>query len=311
MALTISEAAKLAANNYEFHKAAVLATFAESSPLMRNMVVETVPGLSYTWTREAFTSGGVGFRGINEGFASDQGTFETLSVVLKEAGGDMDIDIKLLRNAANGDEIRARHQALKSKTLGQLCASKLILGDSGADAREFDGLKIKTGGASPTAGGQVIDNGGGALSLKKLDELMDSVDNNVGMKYLVMSKAMRRNLTAFLRNSVSISTGRDEFGSQIISYNGCPILEADESGNIATIGFDEEGSTTTSIYCVAIGESGLKVVQGAGGMDVRSLGERDSQPQERIRVDWSIALVDEHPRCAARLFSMTNATATA
>ena len=248
----------------------------------------------------------VGFRSVNEAFAASTGSFERKNVALKYAGGDMDIDVVLTRNTPNGNEVRARHQMLKSKSLGQHLASKLINGDSSVDAEEFDGLATLLDTAI-TGDARIVQHptaNSSALSCKYLDQLLDAVDSNLGTKALIMTKAMRRNLTSFLRSSQSISTDRDAFGMQVMTYGGALILEADENGGPATI--SEDASGLESIYCVALGESGWKIVESQAGLSVRNLGERTDTPAERIRVDWTIAPVDESKRCIARLFNVSN-----
>ena len=53
MALTILEAARIAANNGEDKKAGVLMTFAETSPLLAAMPIVSIQGNSYAYVRES------------------------------------------------------------------------------------------------------------------------------------------------------------------------------------------------------------------------------------------------------------------
>lgn len=315
MALTIVEAAKIAANNGEFKKAGVLASFAESSPLLRAMPIVTIPGNSYAYARQAELPT-VAFRAVNSGFTPNEGKVEIRTEALKLIGGEVDVDRALVQQM--GPDVRSVHEQMKSIALGQTIGEAIVKGAVATDVNGFDGLKVRYGGAhtatvTPTTSTQIISNGGtaGALSLSKLDAAIDAVDKSIGRRYIICNQATRRNITSFLRTSSQISVTRDEYGNQVYSYAGLDILELDQNGNRnASAAFADNGSTD-SLYVVALGEGGLHMIQGAGGMSVRDLGEIPTAPVYRTRIDWACALVDEHVRCVARLFNFTNVQAVA
>ena len=57
----------------------------------------------------------------------------------------------------------------------------------------------------------------------------------------------------------------------------------------------------TSIYVVSLGDMMLTGIQGAAQMQVTDLGEFQSAPVYRTRVEWDISIALWHGRCAARL----------
>ena len=69
-------------------------------------------------------------------------------------------------------------------------------------------------------------------------------------------------------------------------------------------------ATATSIYVVSFGEGMLQGIQ-SGVMDVRDLGELQTQPVKRTRVEWYAGIALFHPRAAARLWSISNAAVVA
>ena len=159
-------------------------------------------------------------------------------------------------------------------------------------------------------------SGGDALSLSKLDELIDAVDDP---QYLLMSKAMRRRLTQAARNtSVGgyITYGVDEFGRPITKYNDLPILIADANGDVyKTLAFDEAnpggGSNVgTSIYCLSFGETTCSGIQNGDAM-VNDLGELEGKPSLRTRVEWYNGIAIYHPRSVARLRGIKDAAVVA
>lgn len=305
MALTILEAARIAANNGEDKKAGVLMTFAETSPLLAAMPIVNIAGNSYAYVRESVLPG-IAFRAVNSGYTESAGATAQISEPLKLIGGDLDVDKFLVQT--NGAQVRSIHERMKATALAQQIGIKLVKGDATASTLEFNGLEARYGGTGTTVttGGQVLSQNG-ALSMKKLDEMIDLVDPGIGQKALVMTKAMARNILTFLRSSsTAITMSVNEFGQRVTSYYGMPILIADQNGDQAAIASGDDGGSQESIYCVALGPSGLHMIQ-SGGIDVRDLGEVHTAPVYRTRVEWYCGLVDEHPRCVARLADVNSA----
>lgn len=321
MAVSLYQSALIAQNNGEFKKAGILSTFAEV-PLLGAMPLVSIQGNSFAWTREA-NLGNVQFRGVNGSYTEGAGSVETRSVPLKIIGGDLDIDRYLVQT--HGPEVRSAHETMKAKLLAQTIAYQVIKGSvtaaggATADVNGFDGLQVRFGGgfggvAVVDAGenaDQIMSNGAAALSMRNLDDAIQSVDNPT---HLLMSKKMKVNITALLRSSASLATSRDEFGRIVTTYAGLPIIEADVLGTstgLQSLGFNEGASSnTTSIYALSMTDMGLCMVQN-GGIDVRDLGEQNSKPVFRTRVEWYCNLVDLHPRCVARLHNITDAAAVA
>lgn len=321
MVLTLMQSALLAANNGEFKKAGVLQTFATTSPLLGAMPMVSISGNSYAWTREA-SLGSVGFRGLNQALNESAGAVEQRSVGLKIIGGDLDVDRFLVQT--HGAQIRSAHEQMKASLLAQTISFQIIKGRLSSDANGFDGLQTRYGGGFGTAAtvdsgenaGQIFLNNatGAALSMTNLDTIIQAVDNPT---HLLMSKKMKVNIQAFLRgNNTAVQMVKDEFGRLVTTYNGLPILEADVLGTTAgleQLGFNEgNGSTSvnTSIYCLSLSDMALHMVTN-GGVQVRDLGELDTRPCFRTRVELYANIVDAHPRCVARLAHITDAAATA
>lgn len=323
MAVSLYQSALLAANNGEFKKAGVLQTFGMTQPLLAAMPLVNITGNSYAWTRQV-ALGSAGSRALNSSYSEGAGNVETRTVPLKIYGGDLDVDNFLLRT--HGPGIRSQHEQMKAAVLAQTIAYQVIKGStttSGgatADANGLDGLQVRYGGgfgstAVVDAGenaGQILANSGGsdALSMRDLDLAIQAVENPT---HLLMAKAMKVNITSYLRSSSSIQQTKDEFGRLVTTYNGLPIIEADSLGTVSgleQLGFNENNDSTTSIYVLSLSDMGMYMVQ-SGGIDVRDLGEQNSKPVWRTRVEWYCNVVDAHPRCVARLYNIANLTAVA
>ena len=312
MAMTLLEAAKL--NSGEVLRSAIIELFAENSSVLAAMPFIDIGGGAYTYNSEGQLPG-VAFRGVNESYAEGVGVINPATERLRIAGGDLDVDKAIIR--MNGASVRSQHESMKVKALSMFLSKTFIKGDGEVEVREFDGLQKRLTGpqlvdvldATPT-------DGGDPLSIGKLDELIDTVDNPT---HLVMSKALRRRMTAAARDTTIggfISYAQDDFGRTQTLYNDLPILilEQDETG-ARILDFNEVGAggstaTATSVYCVNFSEEGVSGIQN-GVMDVTDLGEIDTAPVLRTRVEWLVSMVVLSSRGAARLRGISNAAAIA
>lgn len=320
MAVNLVEAARLAANSGDTKRAGVIMTYAEQSMLLQAMYTEPIPGNAWAFTREASIPAG-GTRAVNEGYTEASGETETIAEPLKIYGGDLDVDNFIIQTG--GPSARTTHEMLKAKGLAQKLGYDLVKGSVGttggatADPKGIHGLQARYGGgfsttAVSTSGanaGQLLANNGAsdALSVAKLDQLLMMVDNPT---HLLMAKKMVINLKTFLRSSASMAYTEDSFGRRIDTYNGVPILWADINGDTASLAFDENNDSTTSVWALSIGADGLKLIEN-GGIQVKDLGEQDAKPVWRTRVDWYVGLSDQHKRCVARLYNVADLAAVA
>lgn len=308
MALTLVEAAKL--HSGEVKRAAIIELFAQESDILRTLPFDTIAGNALQYNREE-TLPGIGFRGVNEAYSESTGVINPLTEPLVIAGGDLDVDVFILETM--GQDQRAVQEAMKAKALSLRWSQAIIKGDNSADPRVFDGLQVRLTGTQKIAAGATAN--GSALSLAKLDEAIDACDNPT---HLIMNKTMRRRLSAAARNtSVGgyITYGQDEFGRQVTKYNDLPILilQQDNTGS-DILPFTEAATsgtaTATSIYVVSFGEGRLQGIQ-SGVMSVRDLGELQTQPVKRTRVEWYAGIALFHPRAAVRLWSIADAAVVA
>lgn len=309
MSLTLVEAAKL--HSGEVVRSSVIEMFARESDLLRVIPFDNIAGNAYRYSREV-TLPGVAFRGVNESYTESTGIINPLVEALALAGGDLDVDKFIVKT--QGADQRSTHEAMKVKALAAEITRVLIKGDSASNPREFDGLQVRITGNQKIAAGSA--SGGDALSLLKLDE---AIDATTSPSHIIMAKAMRRLLTAAARNtSVGgyITYGVDEFGRQITKYNDIPILVPySDNGGTEPIAFDEAnpggGSAVgTSIYVVGLGDGLVRGIQ-SGTMEVTDLGELQTAPVYRTRVEWYPGMVIEHGKAATRLYGIKNAAVTA
>lgn len=304
MALTLPEASKLALANGEVKRAAIIRIFAEKSDLLRVMPFVDISGNSYAYNVEGALPG-IAFRGVNEGYTPSTGVVNPQSEPLKIAGGELDVDSFIIKTTGNA--VRTTHESMKATALAQMLGKTFITGNSNTTPREFDGLENRLTGT------QVLSNStaanGTGLSCTKLDEAIDRVDNPT---HILMNKATRRQLNAFLRsNNTAIVMQKDEFGRPVMMYGDLPILIADGNGDLAAIGTSESytgGGTAdgSSVYVLSLGDGRLNAIQN-GTMGVEDLGLLQSQPLWRTRIEWFVGMTLQHPRAACRLRDVDSA----
>lgn len=309
-AMTLLQASAMAAKSGREFDAAVIEIYARANRMLEMIPFRGIGGNAYAYRQEEALPG-IGFRGVNQGFSESTGIINPITEVLTIAGGDIDVDRFILKT--EGEDQRSTQEAMKIKALGHKWAHTIIKGDSETTATEFDGLQKRVTGGQLIAAGATAN--GTPLSLAKLDEAIDLVDNPM---CLVMNKSLKRRFTAAARNSSVggyIVTARDEMGRRVTSYNDLPIVVMGENDDVYnTLDFTEactSGTATgTSIYIARFGENGIMGIEN-GGIDVRDLGELEAKPTLRTRIEWYSGICIKHPRCVARLYSIADAAITA
>lgn len=311
MTLTLLEAMKMAPDD---QTAVIIEEYAASSDILQMIPFRNIEGSGEHYNREDSLPG-VGFRGLNEGYSVSTGVLNPQSEALKTAGGDLDVDRRIVDQQGTGS--RSAQELMQVKALALAWTKSFIKGDSRVNPRVIDGLQTRVTGT------QLLDNAaaGAALSLNNLDALIDQVDQPSA---LIMPKALRRRLTQASRNTGVggfITYQMNQFGQQIAYYAELPILivDYDETGAdimpFTEASPDNSVTTCNSIYCVSFGEmmvSGIQGrVHGQHGIYVKDLGELETKPAMRTRVEWDTGITVKHGRSVARLRGITNGVVTA
>lgn len=311
MALTLIEAAKVAKNNDQIYRAGIIETYANADPIMQIMPFETINGNTWTFSREQSLPG-VAFRGVNETYDESTGKIELVSETLSIAGGYLDVDKFILKT--QGMEQRTIQENMKVKSLALDIAKTFIKGSVMTDEKSFDGIQARIGADANQLIAAGTTASGTALSLNKLNKLIDAVTRPT---CLVMNRTLRSLLSeAAHTTSVGgyITWNKNEFGQRILYYGDLPIITTGKDNtNAEILAFDEAcysgSSVGTSIYCLSLGEDGVKAIQYAD-MEVKDLGELQTKPSFRTEIEWYVGMVIQRTDAAARLYSIKEATVT-
>lgn len=309
MPMTLVEAAKLETRNLV--RAGVIEQYARSSEILRVLPFQDIEGNALAYNREEQLPG-VAFRGVNEGYPESVGVINPATETLYIAGGDLDVDRFIIQTM--GAQVRSVHENMKIKALAQVWTAKFVKGDTTMQPREFDGLQARLTGYNLIDAGNTA--GGNPLSLELLDEAIDRVSNPT---HILMSRSLRRKFKA-ARNNVnlagSINLEKDDFGRPVDVYNGLPLLTTyGDNVNPDPLGFNEASpgggtNTSTSVYVLSMSTDGVSGIQN-GGIDVRDLGELETMPLFRTRVEWYAGIGIFNGSAAVRVRGISNAALVA
>lgn len=285
--------------------------FAMNGDLLAALPFDTIGELSLPWEQEGALPGAA-FRKIGAEYVESHGVINPQVEHLKIAGGDIDTDY-VLTQTTRGASRWAQQRLLKTKALAQALHYALIEGDADAGSG-FHGLKRRC----PVTSARSLDNGSGgsAMSVKKLDEAIDSTLNPT---HLLMNFASARNFKAYARTLVGVAEPEQTaLGRPVETYRGLPILIADRHPGLAStpLQFDDAtldptaGANTTSVFVLSVGGMGYHGVQLAP-MNVESIGRVSGTNTVRMKIEWVCSHLLKTPFAIRRLYNITNATAAA
>lgn len=295
MALTLSQAAVESPNMLQ---RGVIETFIDESPVLSRIPFMEIEGNAYQYAKESSLPG-IAFRAINAAYTESTGAVVSATVGLKIMGGDADVDRFLQRVMSNFTDQRARQTRLKAKAAAIKFTENFFEGDSGVDANSWDGLRtMLTGNQLITAGAN-----GATLTLDMIDDMLAAVD---GADVIYANDRHIRKINALRRASGQAELeSAQEFGRLVYFYAGVPIVDVGNGlAGTEILGFDEtvgSSNITSSLYAVKWGEEEYTSGLTNGGIDVYDLGELETKPAFRTRIEWYNAIALFNGRAAARL----------
>ncbi len=313
MATTLSEYAKLS-NDVLYQ--GIIETIIKDSPVLQMMPFIEIVGNALTYNREKTTPEAAFYAVGGQIAAPGSFEFDQLTATLKILVEDADVDNYVRGTRQNVMDIEAAILELAAKAVKQKFEQTFIYGTTagflgmGADVNAFDGI-IRLIDTSQ-AGTQVVTMGGsgGALTLSKLDELVDAVRPGKP-DLLLMSKRSRRKLQALVRASGSyLETEKNAFGEYIQLYNGVPVGVSDyiKDSHVLEGGYETavSGGQCSTIYALKFGEGAICGIQGPGGLQVEQIGSLESYDASRTRIKWYCAIVDFSRLARAALIGVTD-----
>lgn len=304
---------------------ALITMYDQFSPVMSVIPMDGIDSRYYEYERVT-TMPASGWRPFNGAWPESTGVTTPYREFGKIAGGEVKIDVQLLRTAKdNGAKTKRRQTEMKVLAAANEWDRTFFEGSELNNPDEMIGLRARlTGNQLINAG-----NGGATLTLAMLRQLRDAVPFSSrpieGMKRgtgvrvcFYMNRTMRRKIDALIEaqtGSLRIEVTRNEFGEFVERFADADIKVVEQTGTgDTTLGFDEDDGSgnadTTSIYCVAFGDGlvhGFYNNQGGRMLDKFMVDEMESEPKWLLRFEGYYGMALDHPRCAARLNHINNA----
>jgi HK97 family phage major capsid protein len=272
MALTLTESAKLSQNTLQ---RGVIEVMVRSSAILEILPFMEVVGNAYAYNQVSSLPT-VAFRDINDGYSEASAGFTQVTESLKMLGGDVDVDKFLAQTRGNINDQRAIQTELKAKAIAEKYTSTFLCGDTTSDALSFNGMRKRLNGTSQTFA--VADSTNGALTLDDLNKLVDKVP--FGCDVLVMNRTTRRIILNLLQASTHyIETGKDAFGRPVEMYAGIPIRIVEDAMLPAV-------SSAHEIFAIKLGAMTDVCGIQNGGITVTDIGELETKPVYRTRIEW-------------------------
>ena len=279
-------------------QAGVIEVLATESKLLQLLPFMNVQGSGYTYNIEK-NLGNAQFRKVNGGY--NYGAIETIPVTERIVilGDEAIVDTYQIAVESDINNLMAIEVALRTKAIAHKFEKCFIDGGKAAGsgvpsesvANEFVGILTRytetapaniPSAALPLFQAQVITKTDDLIS--DLDTLLDMVAG--GADCLIMNKKTRRQVTAKGRAFCDYRQG--EFGTQFVQYGGVDIADVD-------------GDLLADDVVIAVKFGAKEAVCGLqnGGVRVTALGEMESQPQLKTRIEWFVGLAVFNPKAVA------------
>lgn len=320
MSWTLAELSKL---EHDTLRKSVLDTLIMESNLMELIPWETIGTLTTTLVRYQDLPS-VGFRKVNEGFAESTGTFEQKVESVALGGLDIDTDKVIARSKNTVADARAIQQMMALKSFAYKFNDLFISGNPTADPEVFKGLRLRVD--------DVFDNGfvnqkfaandtdTGILNsqttrfdfLQDFDKLIYSISGH-DPAYALMNQKMLLALRSVLIRERLLTYNQDMFDRQVDMYRNTRLTDIGVKQDQVTEiilntetpgGAPSGGSENTSIYVCKFGIGtdfwGIQMYP----LEVVDLGELQTAPKYRTRMDWPHSMADINPRSIARMYGI-------
>lgn len=258
----------------------VIETMAKTSGVLQRIPFVEVVGSGYSYNIVDELPE-VQYRAVNGSYNEDTAEVKNAVENLVILGGDADVDVYLTRTHSNLNDLRAMQTELKAKAVANQFEKDFFAGEGTSNAMKGLDKRIE----EAVAGTEIK----ATLSLDALNELLDAVVD--GADCLYMSKKMRREVMKVLQASNHyIESGTDAFGRPVSLYGGVEIIPVEDS----LIPADK-------IYAVKFGTDSYVHGLSNGGVQVRDLGELNTKPCYRTRIEFYTGLATKHTKCFAVL----------
>lgn len=274
LTMTLADSLQLTTDTLQ---AGVIETLATESKILAELPFMNIQGSGYTYNVEDELSD-VKFRAVGEVIVPGHSGYETRTEALKILSDEAIVDTFQVAVYSNANDLMAIEIALKSKAIAHKFEKSFISGDTTTNPKEFDGLekRVKTD-QKVTATTVMVDD---------VDTLLDLIQGSASA--LIMNKKTRRAFVA--ENRKFITYTQNKFGARLAVYGDTPIIDVE----------DEVLKDFGTIYAVRFGAKEAVCGLQNGGIQVKPLGESDSAPQYKTRIEWFVGMAVFNDKTVAK-----------
>lgn len=306
MALTLAQAAAQSSNTTA---RGVMQTLVPASFVLDSLNFETIEGNAYQYyTDSALPT--AEFRAVNSAYSESTGSTTSATESLVILGGDADVDTFLQLTRSNLMDQRATQVEMKARSVAHKFNDTFINGSTGVDANSFNGLKTRLTGTQLVSSGTngAVINTDTTTRQTFFDMLDDLISRVPGCDTLVTNANILAKFRSAARRETMAQVSVDTLGRTVDIYNGIRIVDiGNKADGTPIIPQTETQGTSTdagSIYAVHFGagapEQGVVGLTN-GGVRVQDLGQLETKPVYRTRIEWFVGLALFGPKPAARL----------
>lgn len=265
------------------------------------------------------------FAHIGDSYGSGGGKTEAISFGLKVLGHDLDIPKVFDEETDHIVDPKALQTEMVLTGLSYLLNYQMFNGDEASTPAGFDGLKrisadmlprqnIDASAFAPSQPATFLDlRNGGADSatrhafldiLAKAHRRLESDGRNTGpttsfpSALMVMNENSYDLVESMIRREGLLRVTTDQFDRTVNQWRNMPFVNAgfaDMDGATYVIANDHDvpgaATPTTSIYFLLLDPDKHIGVLQTRGLDVRKIGELQTGPNIRYRIDWTLGLV--------------------
>jgi len=290
--------------------AAVIKTILEAGEVLDKLPVQTVDSLEVDQLRWSEIPA-VAFRLPNEGFGEGTGKVERVSYGIAIIGHEIDSDI-IYEKTKHNVKPRTLYTEQTLESINYTINDTILNGDKASDPRSFDGLK-KISTALPSR--QLVDRNPGASSATTLDLRNGGVDSATRQSFFDRFNRAKRVVRggkpdlavanenvidlvdAMLRREGLYKDTQDKFERTVMVIKGIPLVDAgykDMDGDELILANDHDvpdaGTKETSIYLLKLDSKRDVGLLQLHSISTRDLGELQTKPVRRTRIDWALGI---------------------
>ena len=215
------------------------------------------------------------FRAVNEEYENQEAKTQKQSVDLKVFGGTFKVDRVIANMGGIIDHVQLQMQQ-KIKAARALFTDTIVNGDSSKNAKAFDGLDKALKGtttewnkdsAFDLSTFDAIKANGGAF-LPAFNRFLQKLDGKPSC--MLINGDTLAVLQAVAKEFGKYQETKDEWGNQVATYNGIPLVDVGERSGSNKDVIETGTDGTASLYAVRFGVDGFHAVSPTGQLPVQA-----------------------------------------